>query len=349
MQKPPGKRAPSTRRLRVGALAGGAVEEDWFLRVPPEPVPETPFLPPETPLLLVDDLGCVDGEAAAGSQAGDRVERILAFLADPEKARACAHTRVIETPDFRLADESESLGRTRGVGHGSKEDTSDEAYTRRHARHERLEKKLRRQEKEGLVRDRRKHVDRVVALEQLDVRAFVPALAAHDAERKAPPRSEAELEAHLARVRADLLADARLTLARYNKLLPDEAAADRGEEPARTARSETPPDEAPRKRGRRPSMPRAISKSRLSSVDSTEGHEPRRVSRRTGPSLSDIAQRENAVRPAAARGSPEWSAAQSPHDTHKSPPAPAPTTAPCARCSATTSRRRGRAGCAVGS
>ena len=29
--------------------------------------------------------------------------------------------------------------------------------------------------------------------------------------------------------------------------------------------------------------------------------------------------------------------------------APAPTTAPCARCSATTSRRRGRAGCAVGS
>ena len=25
MQKPPGKRAPSTRRLRVGALAGGAV------------------------------------------------------------------------------------------------------------------------------------------------------------------------------------------------------------------------------------------------------------------------------------------------------------------------------------
>lgn len=195
-----------------------------------------PFLPADTVIVLGGDAS----HAAATPDADKRLRDIMAYLSDPEKASVCSQTRVIETPDYRPAEEAESLGKTRGVG--NTEDTSDEAYMRRHARHERKEKKLRRQEKEALIRDQRKMAKRVAALEQIDATCFLDAVLARERERAQKDeayraRTEGECRTHLEQLQASYLADARAMLARYDKLLPDEAKAQRSESP----RSLSPP------------------------------------------------------------------------------------------------------------
>lgn len=39
----------------------------------------------------------------------------MAFLSDPEKARICAETKLIETPHFEPVNDSAILGKTRGA------------------------------------------------------------------------------------------------------------------------------------------------------------------------------------------------------------------------------------------
>lgn len=101
---------------------------------------------------------------------------------------------------------------------------SDAAYEQRHKKHERAEKRLRRLEREALVRDRRRLEERTARLVQADLAMLVPALAAREKEQGKPERPFPELLTHLTALRDNLLADAHATLARYEKLLPREAA-----------------------------------------------------------------------------------------------------------------------------
>lgn len=240
----PPKRKPTLRRSQLESrlLAGSRGDVEMLLNPPPRVVAQgtcegahqdNPFLPGDTVLTL--------GAAASSSSppvgtAGpsERVQRILAYLSDPEKARACATMEQVETPDFCAADAPMSLGKTRGASVSAvgchlltQCDTSDEAYLARHLRHERAEKKLRKQEKEALVQDRRRILARIASLEQADVTLLVPAFAAREAERGAAPQSDEAMIAHLSLLHGELLSDARATLARYDKLLPDEAKHDR--------------------------------------------------------------------------------------------------------------------------
>lgn len=166
-------------------------------------------------------------------------------------------------------------------------DTSDEAYLARHLRHERAEKKLRKQEKENLIRDRRQLITRISSLEHVDVALLVPALAALEAEGGKPARSEDALIAHLSNLHAELLADAKATLARYDKLLPSEAKRDQetamGELPSRVSMSPTPHTPGP-------SVPRVVREStRALGARDLPSRAPRAPSHRTGPSLAELA------------------------------------------------------------
>lgn len=168
-----------------------------------------------------------------GTQDDERIRAILVFLSDPEKARRCAETQLIETPDFQSVDEPAVRTKTRGASGpvvrvciSQQEDTSDEAYEQLHSKFERAEKRLRRLEKEGLGRDRQRMVEQVARLEAMDVHKLLPALEAREAELNAERRPREEIIACAQQVHAALLAEARETLARYNKLLPDDALAD---------------------------------------------------------------------------------------------------------------------------
>lgn len=121
------------------------------------------------------------------------------------------------------------------------EDTSDAAYERRHRRHDNLEKKQRKLEKEGLVRDRAKVERRVKELRDADPRSLMWLLEAREKQRQgdaAPvPASDTSavegtaaqgkvedagaLMAKLERVRAELLEEANELLKRYDALLPN--------------------------------------------------------------------------------------------------------------------------------
>lgn len=174
------------------------------------------------------------GTVSSAASCDERILAILSFLSDPEKARRCAETQLIETPDFQSADEPAMRGKTRGTSAPvvrasahMQEDTSDEAYEMVHSKFERAEKRLRRLEKEGLVRDRRRMVEQVARLESMDVHKLLPALEAREAELNgSSARSRDAILACAQDMQQELLAEARETLARYNKLLPDDALAD---------------------------------------------------------------------------------------------------------------------------
>lgn len=212
-----------SRRVRTAPrVPRDAAIDAWLLSTEQVAAGSTPFLPGETPVVLT--------EAAVPPQpAGERVQAILALLADPDKARECAETKTIETPDYCTAEQS--TGRTRGLS--ATEDTSDEVYVQRNAKHERHEKRLRRLEKEGLVRERERVNDRIARVQRMDLSLLVPAMqgqsssasdAPADAGSGTPQISAEAALAHLEERRALYLADAIATRARLDKLLPSTAA-----------------------------------------------------------------------------------------------------------------------------
>ena len=150
--EPPTKRAPSLRRSHLESRRmSDSADADviHMLLHPPAPAPG-PFLAPTTEFVLCAP-GALETHQSADHEGDERVRAILAFLSDPEKARRCAEARDIETPDFVSANEPSMLGKTRGAS-GPIDDTSDEAYEQLHAKHERAEKRLRRLEKDALIR-----------------------------------------------------------------------------------------------------------------------------------------------------------------------------------------------------
>lgn len=172
-------------------------------------------------------------------------------------------------------------------------DTSDEAYLARHLRHERAEKKLRKQEKENLVRDRQKLLARIDSLEQVDIALLVPMLASLDAQHNKPPRSEFELTAHLTALHAELLADAKATLARYNKLLPSEAKHDPDTDYVkRPTRASTPlAQHTPTQ------VPRVVKESTKALGERVSPMHPKPpLHQRMGPTLAELAAQDNAPR-----------------------------------------------------
>lgn len=216
----------------------------------------------------------------------DRVQAILAYLSDPEKARACAAMQEVETPDYCAADAPTSLGKTRGASVQPQRDMSDAAYLARHLRHERNEKKLRRQEKDALVRDRKRLIAQIASMEQVDVALLVPALAAREAERGAAPRDEDELLAHLGNLRTELVSDAKATLARYDKLLPDEAQRDA---PSEFRASPVPKTRAsPTPLVADPPVPRVV-KERTCALGARASTPYTTPPRRVGPTLAELA------------------------------------------------------------
>ncbi|CCU98831.1 unnamed protein product [Malassezia sympodialis ATCC 42132] len=259
------------------------------------PQPPGPFLPPDTPIIL--------GERGTTSVGDDeRIRAILAFLSDPDKARRCAETQLIETPDFQSADEPAVRTKTRGASApvvracvSQQDDTSDEAYEQLHSKFERAEKRLRRLEKEGLVRDRRHMVEQVARLETMDVHKLLPALEAREAELSGTERRPREaILACAQHMQQELLADARETLARYDKLLPDHA---RGDRPPSKRPLPHPSVEPRRSRGeQRQARARRAEDSDAGSAGATG---------RTGPSLAALAvpAAEDAARSHGARNS----------------------------------------------
>lgn len=242
-----------------------------------------PFLPPDTPIVLKE-------HGILTTSSDERILAILACLSDPEKARRCADMQRIETPDFQSADEPAVRSKTRGTSapvvrrrNSHQEDTSDEAYEQLHSKYERAEKRLRRLEKEGLVRDRRRMVEHVARLETVDVHKLLPALEAREAElcSGAEVRPREAILACAQRKQQELLVEARETLARYNKLLPDDALADRA--PLKRRSSPTAIDEPPTSRGdRRHARARRAEERSEARAAASAG--------RTGPSLAHLAQ-----------------------------------------------------------
>lgn len=226
---------------------------------PPAPAPG-PYLAPTTEFVLMAP-GTPEACRGAGLKDDERVRAILSFLSDPEKARRCAELRDIETPDYVSANEPSILGKTRGAS-APIDDTSDEVYEQLHVKHERAEKRLRRLEKDALIRDRRRVLERVQHIEQVDIIKLLPAFEARVAQEQGK-RTRSELFEHLTQVHASVLADARALLDRYNKLLPDEAR------------------QAPGGRFRRPSMPDDSPDPPFSRAHATP--------LRTAPSLADLA------------------------------------------------------------
>ena len=257
--------------------------------------PAGPFLPPDTPIIL--------GERGTTSVGDDeRIRAILAFLSDPDKARRCAETQLIETPDFQSADEPAVRTKTRGASApvvracvSQQDDTSDEAYEQLHSKFERAEKRLRRLEKEGLVRARRHMVEQVARLETMDVHKLLPALEAREAELSGTQRRPREaILACAQHMQQELLADARETLARYDKLLPDHA---RGDRPPSKRPLPHPSVEPRRSRGeQRQARARRAEDSDAGSAGATG---------RTGPSLAAhaVPAAEDAARSHGARNS----------------------------------------------
>lgn len=173
----------------------------------------------------------------------------ISFFSDPDVAQACRAKALIETPEFKLRDDSSQMGKTRGGALKSEEDTSDAAYERRHRRPDNLEKKQRRLEKERLVRDRQKLRERIEQLRTVDPRMLVPIIAAREQQRQNASAStgdpapsgpslrgaeaamglgkqhiSAEASANLRKVerlRKELIAEATETLLRYDALLTE--------------------------------------------------------------------------------------------------------------------------------
>ncbi|WFD27882.1 hypothetical protein MNAN1_002890 [Malassezia nana] len=224
----PSTRAPSLRRSHLESRRTTGDIDLLLGRTSRAPAPPGPFLPPDTPIVLSEQ-----GTASSAESSDERILAILSLLSDPEKARRCAETERIETPDFQSADEPAMRGKTRGTSAPvvrasahMQEDTSDEAYEMLHSKFERAEKRLRRLEKEGLVRDRRRMVEQVARLESMDVHKLLPALEARETELSgSTARSRDAILACALDMQQELLAETRETLARYNKLLPDDALA----------------------------------------------------------------------------------------------------------------------------
>lgn len=173
----------------------------------------------------------------------------ISFFSDPDVAQGCRAKALIETPEFKLRDDSSQLGKTRGGALKSEEDTSDAAYERRHRRPDNLEKKQRRLEKERLIRDRQKLRERIEQLRTVDPRMLVPIIAARERQRQDATASTSEQSAsgpslrgaeaamglgkqHMSaeasanlrkveRLRNELIAEATETLLRYDALLTE--------------------------------------------------------------------------------------------------------------------------------
>ncbi|SPO37668.1 uncharacterized protein PSFLO_03144 [Pseudozyma flocculosa] len=235
------KRRTMPARLRqVSSLLAGSMLEEELLDSQQRLVENNKaLLPPSARLILTNDAELV--ERTVTVQQGDAAA-VLSIFADPEVARACRETAVIETPEFKLRDDSEAMGKTRGMR--NEEDTSDAAYERRHRKPENVEKRQRKLELERLVKDRNKLKDRIDQLKAADARLLMPILTARDQQRAAAGASggsvgdagtgsrglalssrgiwntEGSTEARLEALRKELLDEARETLSRYDLLLP---------------------------------------------------------------------------------------------------------------------------------
>ncbi|EPQ30575.1 uncharacterized protein PFL1_02099 [Pseudozyma flocculosa PF-1] len=214
------KRRTMPARLRqVSSLLAGSMLEEELLDSQQRLVENNKaLLPPSARLILTNDAELV--ERTVTVQQGDAAA-VLSIFADPEVARACRETAVIETPEFKLRDDSEAMGKTRGMR--NEEDTSDAAYERRHRKPENVEKRQRKLELERLVKDRNKLKDRIDQLKAADARLLMPILTARDQQRAAAGASGGSVGdagTGSRALRKELLDEARETLSRYDLLLP---------------------------------------------------------------------------------------------------------------------------------
>ncbi|PWN21376.1 hypothetical protein BCV69DRAFT_311889 [Microstroma glucosiphilum] len=240
------KRVLPPRMRRVSSLLAGSGLEEQLLSAA-EPTQSQRILPEGCVIILSADPQHLAQAFEASPE--DVGMDSISFFSDPDVAQACRAKALIETPEFKLRDDSSQMGKTRGGALKSEEDTSDAAYERRHRRPDNLEKKQRRLEKERLVRDRQKLRERIEQLRTVDPRMLVPIIAAREKQRQTgtaatddPTSSSsslrgaeaamglgkqhmsAEASANLRKVerlRKELIAEATETLLRYDALLTE--------------------------------------------------------------------------------------------------------------------------------
>lgn len=288
------RRAPSLRRsyLESRRMSGDSDDVQMLLdalvqapmaarTIPDSATSYGPYLAPTTEFVLAAPSTNMDTPFAY-AQDESRVRAILAFLSDPEKSRTCAATRKVETPDYCTVMDSEAVGKTRGAS-APVDSTSDAVYAELHAKQERAEKRLRRMEKEALVRDRRRAIERVERIQQVDIVKLLPVLEARQDPRAR--RSHADLLEHLSCTHARILAEAQAILDRYNKLLPNETRHDDKTEGvtqcARRMRSSTAVSRSTHPRTSIPPRSAAASLERLASS--------RQSRQQMAPSLAELA------------------------------------------------------------
>ncbi|CAO1629263.1 unnamed protein product [Sympodiomycopsis kandeliae] len=231
------RRVLPARLRRVSSLLAGSDIDEQLLGAA-ESGPSQRIIPESTVFILTSNPEH-HADAYESILEGEGVDA-LDFFADPEVIHACREKALIETPEFKLRDDSTQMGKTRGGALRSEEDTSDAAYERRHRRPDNAEKRSRRLEKERLVRERQKLRERIEQLKTADPRMLMPIFAARERTQATAGTSSlrgaeaalglgkhnmsAEAAANLERIeilRSELIEEATETLSRYDALLTE--------------------------------------------------------------------------------------------------------------------------------
>ncbi|KDN52732.1 hypothetical protein K437DRAFT_272245 [Tilletiaria anomala UBC 951] len=232
------RRILPARLRRVSNLLGGpsSLTEDEFR---PEHFKdhqqrlayEDHLLPGSTSLIITNDPSIIlKAEVHRDYYFRDAMSRFT----DPEVARACRAAAIIETPDFKPWDEVSMGGRTRIQA--AEEDTSDEAYERRHRKPDNAEKRVRKSEIDRVRIERDRLQLRLDQLRAIEAEKLLPILASRStpapaATAVAPAASTSDHSstsartggssesAQLEELRKDLIQEAKQMLQRLDSLL----------------------------------------------------------------------------------------------------------------------------------
>lgn len=166
------------------------------------------------------------------------------YFADPEVIRSCRAKALIETPEFKIRDDSNQMGKTRGgalrsevcfeppirlqsvesisgadhtriIPNHHQEDTTDSAYERRHRKGDALEKRVRKMEKEQLITQRQRVRDQIEYLKKAPLQELAAVLDRREQQSGSDGQSLRGAEASIGLGKQNLSAEAT---ARHQKL-----------------------------------------------------------------------------------------------------------------------------------
>ncbi|CAE6466364.1 unnamed protein product [Rhizoctonia solani] len=225
--KEPALRRVMPSRQRRGATAHGVGSnpiDSMIIEARQRAAEYVPIVDPDAVFLITTD---PKGPPVAGpsnngcSTTGNEDEK---YFEREEVAENIRQQAIIQTPEFCLLSEIyQPSSRLRTRTEADVFDSSDAAYERLHRKHEMLEKRQRKREKDKLEHERYKLKERVEQLRAMDLHHFRGLL---PSSHSAPgTESNHELEA----IRSELLAHADDLIRRYDILLPPDPRAANGQ------------------------------------------------------------------------------------------------------------------------